>query len=137
MPSACVLERPVLTVRLGDDDRPKPTKPKSRKRGKGAERRSRAATCKLRDVRIEDGTVNIVYDDKGTEKRIEHIAANLSLPTLAEPLTGTGKFDWKEQTVDFSFELTSRRRSPREAPGEARACARYAGHRRALRRQRR
>ena len=61
----------------------------------------------LRDVRIEDGTVNIVYDDKGTEKRVEHIAANLSLPTLAEPFTGRGKFDWKGETVDFDITLTT------------------------------
>ena len=62
---------------------------------------------RLRDVRVEDGTVNIVYDEKGTEKRIEHIAANFSLPTLAEPLTGQGKFDWKGETVDFNLGLTT------------------------------
>ena len=51
--------------------------------------------------------MNIVYDDKGTEKRLEHIAANFSLPTLAEPLTGRGKFDWKGETVDFDITLTT------------------------------
>jgi AsmA protein len=29
------------------------------------------------------------------------------MPALADPLTGHGKFDWKGETIDFSFELTS------------------------------
>jgi len=45
--------------------------------------------------------------DEGKAKRIEHIAATLSLPTLTAPLTGTGTLDWKEQTVAFNFTLTS------------------------------
>ncbi len=101
-----VLERPVLTLRLGKDDRPKEDKPKQPGVAKAPGDKPRR-DVRLRDVRIEDGTVNIVYDEKGTEKRIEHIAANLSLPTLTAPFTGTGKFDWKEQTVDFNFGLTS------------------------------
>lgn len=101
-----VLERPVLTLRLGKDDRPKEDKPKEPSVAKAPGDKPRR-DVRLRDVRIEDGTVNIVYDEKGTEKRIEHIAANLSLPTLTAPFTGTGKFDWKEQTVDFNFGLTS------------------------------
>jgi AsmA protein len=106
-----VLERPVLTLRLGKDDRPKEDKPKepgvAKALGDKAPGDKPRRDVRLRDVRIEDGTVNIVYDEKGTEKRIEHIAANLSLPTLTAPFTGTGKFDWKEQTVDFNFGLTS------------------------------
>ena len=101
-----VLERPVLTLRLGNDDRPKPDKPKNPNAVKGPNDKPQR-DVRLRDVRIEDGTVNIVYDDKGTEKRIEHIAANFSLPTLAEPLTGRGKFDWKGETVDFDITLTT------------------------------
>ena len=99
-----VLERPVLTVRLGDDNRPKQkSKPKGEAKAQGEKQRR---DVKLRDVRIEDGTVNIVSDD-GKVKRIEHIAAALSLPTLTAPFTGTGKLDWKEQTVAFNFTLTS------------------------------
>ena len=101
-----VLERPVLTLRLGDDDRPKPDKPKNPNAAKAPNDKPQR-DVRLRDVRIEDGTVNIVYDDKGTEKRIENIAANFSLPTLAEPLTGRGKFDWKGETVDFDITLTT------------------------------
>jgi AsmA protein len=56
---------------------------------------------------VEDGTVNIIYDAKGTEKRVEHIQANVSMPALADPITGSGKFDWKGETVNFSFDLTS------------------------------
>ena len=101
-----VLERPVLTVRLGDDDRPKPDKPKNPNAAKAPNDKPQR-DVRLRDVRIEDGTVNIVYDDKGTEKRVEKIAGNFSLPTLAEPLTGRGKFDWKGETVDFDITLTT------------------------------
>jgi AsmA protein len=103
-----VLVRPVLTLRLGKDE----------ERTEVRERRPRvvkAATdddepkrdVRLKDVRIEDGTVDIVYDEKGTERRIEHIDANVSLPTLTDPLTGTGKFVWKDQPVDFGIELTT------------------------------
>jgi AsmA protein len=101
-----VLERPVLTLRLGSEDRAE-AKKKSNvvKNPNSGEKRRR--DVKLRDARIEDGTINIIYDEQGTAKRIEHIAANLNLPTLTAPLTGTGKLDWKEQTVDFSFTLTS------------------------------
>ena len=101
-----LLERPVLTVRLGDDDQPIPDKPKTPSVAKEPNDKPQR-DVRLRDVRVEDGTVNIVYDENGTEKRIEHIAANFSLPTLAEPLTGQGKFDWKGETVDFNLGLTT------------------------------
>jgi AsmA protein len=98
-----VLERPVLTLRLGKDDRQ--AKPKQAKAANPGQKHRR--DMKLKDVRIEDGTVNIVYDQSGTARRIEHISANLSLPTLTAPFTGHGKLDWKDQSVDFNFELTS------------------------------
>jgi len=97
-----VLERPVLTLRLGDDDQTE-RKPKSARNKKPKTRRD----VKLKSVRVEDGTVNIVYGDGGKEKRVEHITANFSLPALTEPFTGAGKFEWKEQMVDFSFDLTT------------------------------
>jgi AsmA protein len=100
-----VLERPVVTVRLGDDGKkaaPKPKQPKSENPNPKPPR-----DVKLKDIRIEDGTVNIVYDEKGKERRVEHINANLALPSLTMPLTGSGKFDWKEESVDFSFEVNS------------------------------
>ena len=61
----------------------------------------------LNDVRIEDGTVRIIYDDNGTERRIEHIDAALSLPHLIDPLTAKGDFDWKGMRVGFDLTLTS------------------------------
>ncbi len=97
-----VLERPVLTLRLGDHDQAE-KKPKSAQNKKPKTRRD----VKLKNARVEDGTVNIVYGDGGKEKRVEHITANFSLPTLTEPFTGAGKLEWKEQMVDFSFELTT------------------------------
>jgi AsmA protein len=97
-----VLERPVLTVRLGDDRPKRKRKPRSEAKGEKQRR-----DVKLRDVRIEDGTVNLVYDNDRAPKRVKHIAATLSLPTLTAPLTGTGTLDWKEQSVAFDFTLTS------------------------------
>jgi AsmA protein len=95
-----VLERPVITLRLGDEE-PKQKKTKTAK----SENRKPHQDVKLRDVRVEDGTVNIVTG--GKEKRVEHITANFSLPALSEPFTGSGKFEWKEQTVEFNIELTT------------------------------
>ena len=98
-----VLVRPVLTMRLGDDGIEKPKKPKQAKNPSDKPRRD----VKLRNIRIEDGAVHIIYDDKGKTRRIEQIAANLSLPALADPFTGSGTFAWKGETVEFSFGLTS------------------------------
>lgn len=105
-----VLVRPVVTLRLGKEP--------VQQRGEGAPQRPHAMKAaaggdapdrdvRLKDVRIEDGTVDIVYDEKGTERRIEHIDATVSLPALTDPLTGTGKFVWKDQPVDFGLEITT------------------------------
>jgi AsmA protein len=103
-----VLERPVLTVRLGSHDLPAEEKPKTHDIAKAPPDEDRPKRdMRLNDLRVEDGTVNIIYDEKGTEKRVEHIQANVSMPALADPVTGSGKFDWKGETVNFSFELTS------------------------------
>ena len=62
---------------------------------------------RLDDVEIEDGTVRIIYDENGAERRIEKINANLSLPHLVDPLTAKGDFDWKGIRVGFDLKLTS------------------------------
>jgi len=108
-----VLERPVLTVRLGEEaqrwgDADEPLKKirfaKAQMTGGGDKRRDLV----LKDVRIEDGTVVIVYDgDDAEEKRIEHIDTQLSLPAVGAPLLGGGTLEWKDQTVQFSFEVTT------------------------------
>ena len=110
-----VLVRPVLTVRLGDEaktlrwgDAGKPLKRiRFAKAEMGAGKSKRRRDVRLKDVRVEDGTVVIVYDetDEGAEKRVEHINAKLSLPTVSARLIGSGRFDWKDQTVDFSLEV--------------------------------
>lgn len=106
-----MLKRPVLTLRLGSEGRraEQREKPKREfaKAGAVAESDRPKREVRLKDVRIVDGTVNIVYNDKGTARHIEHITAKLSLPSLADSLTGDGKFDWKGETVSFSFSLTS------------------------------
>jgi AsmA protein len=111
-----VLERPVLTVRLGDDpealrwgNAKEPRKTirfAKAQTGGGDERHPR--DIRLNDMRIEDGTVIIVYDDEtAEEKRIERINARLSLPTVTAPLIGGGTLEWKDQTVQYSFEVTT------------------------------
>jgi AsmA protein len=119
-----VMIRPVLTVRLSGGD--------AQRQGSLAPREPRYAAARfnfissafaadddgsqrdirLKDVRIEDGTVRIVYDNQGTERRIEHIDAALSLPHITDPLTAKGKVDWKGKPVNFDLTLTT--------PGELR-----------------
>jgi uncharacterized protein involved in outer membrane biogenesis len=109
-----VLERPVLTLRLGSSSAPArrsdnaetPKRPPFAKAAAGGDEKPRRE-IRLKDVRIADGTVHILYDEKGTERRIEHITAALSLPTISDPLTAKGQFEWKEQTVDFNLELNA------------------------------
>jgi AsmA protein len=111
-----VLVRPVLTVRLDADGRPVrwsgADRPAKRVRfakaamGEAAPRTKR--DVRLQDMRVENGTVVIVYDDDaGNKRRIEHIDARLSLPTITAPLIGGGTFEWKGQAVDFSFEVAT------------------------------
>ncbi len=132
-----VLVRPVLTVRLGKKDAPAERSDAGQARTNFA--KAAAADdepkrdVRLKDVHIEDGTVIIVYDAKGTERRIEHIEANMSMPTLDDPFTGTGKFDWKEQTVDFGIALTTPSDLRDKRPARAGAFTRQPGDRRSLR----
>jgi len=115
-----VMERPVLTVRLrngvqqqGDAGPLAPVTPTraaaaplrfiAAEAGGGSSRRD----VMLKDVRIEDGTVRIIYNAEGGERRIEHIDASLSLPHLVDPLTAKGDFDWKGLRVGFDFKLES------------------------------
>jgi AsmA protein len=104
-----LVERPVVTLRLGSEEQPVETaKPKAQDAGKAVTAEDQPKRdMRLNDLSIEDGTVNIIYDENGAEKRVEHIEANISMPALADPITGKGKFEWKGESVDFSFELTS------------------------------
>ena len=136
MPSASCWSGPVLTLRLGDDDRPKPDKPQEAQRGQGAETRSRSRdVTSAQDVRIEDGTVNIVYDEQG------HGEARRAYRRQSQPADAHRSVDRHRQVRlegpdrRFQFRADHARRSPRETPREARARPRHAGDRRALRRQ--
>ncbi len=103
-----VLVRPVLTLRLAKDTRPRePRADKPANVVKTADGDRPERDVRLQAVSIEDGTVDIIYDEKGTERRIEHIDATVSLPALSDPLTATGKFVWKDQPVDFGVEVTT------------------------------
>jgi AsmA protein len=112
-----VMERPVLTVRLkngeqqqGDARPPAPTRaavPAPFRYIAAAAGGSSRRDIMLKDVRIEDGTVRIIYDANGAERRIEHIDAALSLPHLVDPLTAKGDFDWKGLRVGFDLKLVS------------------------------
>jgi AsmA protein len=113
-----VMIRPLLTVRLSDGaQREGSLTPRDRKHAAVdgfnfissafAEESGSQRDIRLKDVRIEDGTVRIIYDDQGTERRIEHIDAALSLPHITDPLTAKGKLDWKGKPVNFDLTLTS------------------------------
>ena len=113
-----VLVRPVLTVRLGekppqwtginpDTKRVPPRKSRFAKAQASSPAWGGDRRLHLKDVRIEDGTVVIVRDGAKRKRRIEHIDAQINMSAPAAPLVGTGAFDWKQQTVDFSFEVTT------------------------------
>ena len=122
-----VMVRPVFTVRLSGDGNAEPQSGGDGRQGSleprpehhaatSAPMRFIAAAAdagvpqhelRLEDVEIEDGTVRILYDEHGTERRIEHIDAALSLPHLTDPLTAKGQLDWKSTPVDFDLTLTS------------------------------
>ena len=114
-----VMEQPVFTVRL------KPQSGDVERQGDAGTEPDRRAEAPLRfmaadagggsprhdimldDVQIEDGTVRILYDENGHERRVEQINAALSLPHLVDPLTAKGDFDWKGVRVGFDLKLTS------------------------------
>ena len=114
-----VMERPVFTVRL------KPQAGGTEQQGDAGTRPEKHAEAPLRviaagaafaatrrdimlnDVQIEDGTVRIIYDENGAERRIEKINAHLSLPHLVDPLTAKGDFDWKNTRVGFDLKLST------------------------------
>lgn len=114
-----VMEQPVFTVRL------KPQSGDMERQGDAGTEPDRRAEAPLRfmaadagggsprrdiildDVQIEDGTLRILYDENGDERRVEQINAALSLPHLVDPLTAKGDFDWKGVRVGFDFKLTS------------------------------
>lgn len=114
-----VMERPVFTIRLahqsGGEQRGDAGTLPGKRAAASAPFRFIAAQAggssrrdiMLKDVRIEDGTVRIIYDANGAERRIEHINAALSLPHLVDPLTAKGDFDWKGLRVGFDLKLTS------------------------------
>ena len=118
-PNSVTLVRPVLTIRLGNADAQQRTDADAPVKHAAAKPRRfiaaqtvvaqtpRARDVRLEHVEIEDGTVEIVYDGKGTERRIEHIDATVRLPEITSPLTADGKLEWKGETVRFSAELTS------------------------------
>jgi AsmA protein len=119
-----VMIRPVLTVTLygGDAQRQGSLAPRGPQYAGATDRFNFISSAfaeggsqrdiRLNDVRIEDGTVRILYDDQGTERRIDHIDAALSLPHITDPLTAKGTVDWKAKPVNFDLTLTS--------PGELR-----------------
>jgi len=114
-----VMERPVFTVRLkhqnGGMEQQGDTGTRAEKHAEaplrviaaGAAFAATRRDIMLNDVQIEDGTVRIIYDENGAERRIEKINANLSLPHLVDPLTAKGDFDWKDTRVGFDLKLTS------------------------------
>jgi AsmA protein len=114
-----VMERPVFTLRLRPQGRgleqqgdagarpEKHAEAPLRVIAAGAAFGASPRDIRLNDVAIEDGTVRIIYDENGAERRIEKINARLSLPHLVDPLTAKGDFDWKDTRVGFDLKLTT------------------------------
>lgn len=111
------LVQPVLTVHLGNDTpgRQGNLDPQRPERHASLPPRFIAADLgggelhdlRLNDVRIEDGTIRILYDAQGTERRVEHLNAQFSLPHVTDPLTAKGKLEWKGTPVDFDLTLAT------------------------------
>ncbi len=112
-----VLVRPVVTVRVGDEAKPfragevdeTPKQIRFAKADAGGGEAKPRQEMRIKEMQIEDGTLVIIYDDKDDNavKRIENINAELRLPSITARLLGKGTFDWKNQAVAFSFEVTT------------------------------
>jgi AsmA protein len=115
-----VMERPVLTVHVppksGEEEKHGRLQSPSHDLASAAPRFIPAQAdgtakpkreIRLNDVRIEDGTIRLLYGKEGDERRIEKLNAALSLPRLADPLTAKGDFDWKGARVGFDLKLAT------------------------------
>ncbi|MFD0988100.1 AsmA family protein [Methyloligella solikamskensis] len=62
---------------------------------------------RLRDVRIEDGTVRILDENGQVNREIKQINASLAMPHIDDPLTSNGSFQLKQKTLNYNLTLTS------------------------------
>ena len=105
--------------------RPRPTSDKPQAR------HASSRTCASRTARSISSMTS-----KGTERRIEHIAAQFQPADARRAVHRHRQVRLEGADRRFQLRADHARRPPRETPGEARARPRYAGDRRALRRQR-
>lgn len=66
-----------------------------------------ASDVRLREMRIEDGTVRILDDAGQVNREIEHINASVAMPHINEPLRSSGSFQLKQKTLNYDLTLTS------------------------------
>lgn len=59
------------------------------------------------EVLIRDGTVLLHSARRSKPHRFERVNAALSMPSLAAPMAGSGRLNWKGKAVGFDFELAS------------------------------
>lgn len=124
-----LFEQPLVIVRPGSAE----TAPQRRSEAPAKEKSRRAATenasgprfakasmaalaatpeddtsdVRLRDMRIEDGTVRILNEAGQVSREIKHINASLAMPHIAEPLRSSGNFQLNQKTLDYDLTLTS------------------------------
>ena len=111
-----VLEKPVLTFRLGKDDR-REAQHKKRDAVKAAGEKPRR-DMKLKDVRIEDGTVNIIYDDRAP-RSASSISPQISACRHSPRPSPARQARLERADGRFQFRADLSCRSPREAPSQA------------------
>ncbi len=62
---------------------------------------------RLREMRIEDGTVRILDEAGQVSREIQHINASAAMPHINEPLRSSGSFQMKQKTLNYDLTLTS------------------------------
>lgn len=109
-----VLEQPVLTLHLGDERQAlvpegaiEPLETLRFAKAQMAGGGPSPHDVRIEELRIKNGTVVFSYAGAPPGRRIKHINAEVSLPSLAAPLKGRGTFDWKKEPVDFRFEVAT------------------------------
>lgn len=124
-----LFEQPLVVIRPGSAE----TMPERRSEGAGEDRSRRAghgvgstphfaraslaaaadtggdaaSDVRLRDMRVEEGTVRILDAAGEVKREIKHINAALAMPHIGEPLRSSGSFQLNRKTLNYELVLTS------------------------------
>jgi AsmA protein len=58
------------------------------------------------EIGIEDGTVLIRDEARGIEEKLTNVTASLAWPSIFQSFAATGRFIWRDETVDATISLT-------------------------------